>query len=413
MNFYESSMSLDRKSRQKLRKSQILVGKPLAFDCYDEQGVLLFRKGLVIDSERTLERIIERGLFASLEQSALNTSQPASAGSKDFLIGTWSEENADAPPTPFQYFNDLNLRLKQLFTHINAQTTAKRETASLDFTEHVGRIADQVQLLCKIDADAAIGLLHLDQRNHYTIVHPLHRAIACHLVGKRHGFSEGESRRIICAALTCDVSTLDFQEQLNHQLAPLSPAQQTMLRNHPHDSARLLRELQVTDEDWITAVGQHHETLNEAGYPGRIPHNEVTAWSRLITLTDCYTAMITPRRYKQSFTSKHAMRTLFLTRGSIVDEHFTILFVKALGLYPPGTFVKLTNGETAIVIRSGKDSKAPLVKSVIGPRGAPLNTPYLRDTQVKEFAISDVVERDDKIEIDLHQLWDYTGRIEQ
>ncbi|WNV06718.1 hypothetical protein RP726_10015 [Candidatus Methylospira mobilis] len=397
-------MSLDKKSKQKLSKSQFLVGKPIEFDCFDEQGVLLFRKGLVIDSARTLEHILERGLFAQIGQPSQNTSQPAASESRRLLLGKWSEADGDADPSPFQYFSGLNRQLKQLYSDICAESGAD----GLDFASRVGRIAGQVQSLCEVDSNAAIGLLHLDQRNRYTVFHPLHRSVVCNLVGKRYGYSEEECKRIICAALTCDLSTLELQEKLNNQVAPLSPEQQASLRNHPGDSVRLLRELGVTDEEWITAVNQHHETLCQSGYPGGIHRDEVTVWSRLIKLSDSYTAMITPRRYKQAITSQHAMRTLFLARGSQVDEHLTILFVKALGVFPPGAFVKLANGETAVVVRRGKDSKAPMVKSVVGPRGAPLNRPCLRDTQIKQFEIRGVVERDGVADIDLNQLWDYT-----
>jgi HD-GYP domain-containing protein (c-di-GMP phosphodiesterase class II) len=411
-------MSLDKKSKQKLSKSQIRIGEAIAFDCFDEYGALLFRKGLVIDSERTLERILDRGLFAVMEPTPdspgkIVANAPAASKSKKLLIGSWSEADANVPSSPFQYFNDLNAHLKQLFSKIDGRMNAESETAGLDFTERVGRIADHVQSLCEIDANAAIGLLHFDRRDRYTIFHPLHRSVVCNLVGKKYGLSDGERKRIICAALTCDLSTLELQEQLNNQVAPLSPEQQATIRNHPSDSAKLLRELGITDEEWLTAVEQHHETLCESGYPGGIRRDEVTVWSRLITLSDSYTAMITPRRYKQAISSQHAMRTLFLARGSMVDEHLTVYFVKTLGVYPPGAFVKLTNGETAVVIRRSEDSKAPLVKSVIGPRGASINKPCLRDTQIKEFAIKDVVERDSIIEIDLNQLWDYTGGSEQ
>jgi len=397
-------MSLDKKIKQKLSKSQFQIGKPIEFDCFDEQGVLLFRKGLVIDSERTLERILERGLFARIGPPLHNTSQPAASESRRLLLGKWSEADGDARPSPFQSYSGLNLQLKQLYSDMGAEAGAD----GLDFTSRVGLIAGQVQSLCEADSNAAIGLLHLEQRNRYTVFHPLHRSVVCNLVGKRYGYSEEECKRIICAALTCDLSTLDLQEQLNNQVAPLSPEQQASLRNHPGDSVRILRELGVTDEEWITAVNQHHETLCESGYPGGIHRDEVTVWSRLLKLSDCYTAMVTPRRYKQAITSQHAMRTLFLARGSQVDERLTILFVKALGVYPPGAFVKLANGETAVVVRRGKDSKAPMVKSVVGPRGAPLNRPCLRDTQVKQFEIQCVVERDGAVEVDLNQLWDYT-----
>jgi hypothetical protein len=101
------------------------------------------------------------------------------------------------------------------------------------------------------------------------------------------------------------------------------------------------------------------------------------------------------------------MRDIFLRRGSELDAELAVFIVKELGVYPPGAFVKLQSGELAIVIHRGNNPKAPAVKALVGPRGAPFDKPMLRKTEIREHEILDVVERDTIVTIDLHKLWGY------
>jgi hypothetical protein len=62
--------------------------------------------------------------------------------------------------------------------------------------------------------------------------------------------------------------------------------------------------------------------------------------------------------------------------------------IKAIGIYPPGCWVGLCNGELGIVLKRGEKAHCPLVAALVGPNGLPLATPRLRDTQIKLYGIS-------------------------
>ena len=366
---------------------QIWIGEPVEYDCYSSTGMLLLKKGFTISSKQTLERLIENGLYAAIEETEI--------------------PHNDVPTSPFQYFDELKSHLSSVFTE------ARKESSGIGFTEQVETVAYYVQKMCLFDANAAIGLVHLDRNDRYIIFHPLHRSILCELVGKRYGFAEEVRKRIICAALTCDLSIINLQQELAEQKSPLTPVQQKHIQNHPTESVNLLRKLGVADEEWLTSVSQHHETLGGTGYPGKIPKTEFMMWSKLISLADSYTAMITPNPYRKNNSSKDAMRFILMKRDQIFDPQLTIMLVKELGVYPPGTFVKLVNCETAIVVSRTENSTAPMVKTVVGSRGAPLGNPLLRNTQSAGFRIHDILLGEDVVNgqdviTDPYKLWDYS-----
>jgi len=379
-------------ARTRLDERQIRVNEPLPCDCYDAHGVLLLKQGLVITSTRQVEFLIDRGLFAL---------QPDIAG------GLIEEGAGSAGSTPFQLLNDYNNRLKQIFKGLLQEMDRLPEDQG--FVERILRLSEQVKDLCDIDSDAIIGAIHLDSVGRYTIVHPVYRAIVSELLARRLNIADEERRTIVAAALTCDLGMIKLQERLFRETESLSPDQREAVRIHPIDTANLLRDLGVTDRVWLDAVLQHHELQSGRGYPGGLAGIEVTVGARIVAMADIYTAMITPRAYRKALLSKIDIRDVFLRRGTEIDADLATLFVNEIGIYPPGSFVQLRNGETAIVIRRGATPKTPTVKSVMGPRGAPFEKPVMRDSSAQEYEIHDVVARDPIIRFSIHTLWDYTG----
>ena len=366
------------------------MGCPVPFDCYDSQGHLLLKKGLIVDSQRQVDFLLERGLYSIDNPAARAT-----------------ELSVDRPPTPFQLLGDYNNRLKQLFVAVYADQTEDRGSEAGTFPERLLHLAKDLQQLCRVDADALLGAIHLDSSGRYAIVHPLYRAVICELLAARKGLPEADRQRIMAAALTCDLSMLKLQDDLSRQTGPLQPDQKQALTTHPLETAKLLSSLGVVDAEWKSAVAQHHELLNGQGYPQGLLSADVSWWARILKLADMYTAMVSPKTYRKASLSKTAMRDIFLKRGSEIDEELAVFIVKELGVYPPGAFVKLQSGELAIVINRGSNPKAPTVKVVVGPRGAPFDKPMLRKTDIREYEILDVVERDAIVVLDLHKLWGY------
>lgn len=61
--------------------------------------------------------------------------------------------------------------------------------------------------------------------------------------------------------------------------------------------------------------------------------------------------------------------------------------IKEFGIYPPGSFVKLQSGETAVVLRRGQRADTPLVACLTSRAGDPLLDPLRRDTAQPGFGV--------------------------
>lgn len=74
---------------------------------------------------------------------------------------------------------------------------------------------------------------------------------------------------------------------------------------------------------------------------------------------------------------------------------------------PLGVFVKLANGETAIVIQRGAAANTPLVSSILNKNCDALSIPARRDTSLPMYAITSVVEEDTvRVQVSVDALYD-------
>ncbi len=368
----------------RINLSDIKVGEPIAWDCFDAAGTLLLRKGVIVSSERQIEGLVTRGLFVTQKQALPEIVTPRPA----------------EKPSPFHIIEDFKRRVRAIFEGIvTGQGT--------EIPERIMKLCKDIQAVCDLDADAALGVLHLDTESRYTVVHPLHVCILAELIGRKKGMAPEARQTMLAAALTSNVAMIELQEQLQKQDGPLSEEQQAEIRLHPLNAVDLLLASGAKDDFWIAYVLHHHEKLDGSGYPGAMKGETIPLAIRIISLADTYSAMVTPRVYRAQILARDALRDIFLKRGGEMDAELAQAFIKELGVFPPGTFVKLQNGEVGIVSRRGDNAMKPIVQSVIGPRGAPLPHCIKRDSADPDYAIREMVARDRAAKLDVHRMWGY------
>jgi hypothetical protein len=181
-----------------------------------------------------------------------------------------------------------------------------------------------------------------------------------------------------------NLSIVDLQSRQGGAALPATPALREMVDRHCEDSAALLRKAGVEDEDWLRAVEQHHPPTG-----GGAPPDAPGELAQLLRLVDGYTTRITDRPDTIIASPALAAKDLFAQHAK---DPLALALVKELGVYPPGTFVRIASGETAVVLRRGDAANKPLVACVTNKRGDALQQPIRRDTGLlADHAITAVV----------------------
>ena len=168
----------------------------------------------------------------------------------------------------------------------------------------------------------------------------------------------------------------------------------------------MLQASGLDDREWLDMVLQHHERDDSSGYPFGIDSKVIHPGSKIISLADSYLAMISDRPYRGSVNPKAALKEIYKLASK--DEQSSFLaFINTLGVFPPGTFVKLENDEIAIVTaHSEKDSLKCRVISICDKNELPLKAPIARNTGSTGCAIRSTYEFEKKPVLDIRRLSD-------
>jgi HD-GYP domain-containing protein (c-di-GMP phosphodiesterase class II) len=353
--------------RRRILAAELEIGSVMPWDAYDERGRLLLKKGLVIDRNSQIEALIERGLFIEAEPEA--------------------QAQAHAPEVFEATAVSIILQVRQ-----RLELLCTPGAPTQDFTQQIMGLCRLIAQACRLNQDAALAMALLEHDGRYSIRHSVDAAIACHVVGTSFGFNEAQLTSTVAAALTMNATTLQLQDVLQGQKEPLTDNQRETIQRHPTSSAAWLRGVGVTNEVWVQAVLCHHEAIDGTGYPQGRRGDDIPLEAQIVSLADVYCARISGRQYRKGLRPNAALRALFLDQGKKVSEGLIARFIKAVGVFPPGTPVRLENGELAVVVQRGENAGKPQVCSIIGPRGMPFAMPIRRDTGRPTYGVREVVE---------------------
>ena len=217
----------------------------------------------------------------------------------------------------------------------------------------------------------------------YGVTHSMTCAVIVDLAGRWLDWSPLQLTSAVNAALSMNVGMANRQDKLAQQSEALTSEQRDQIGRHPVASVDMLRQAGVDDEDWLYAVLHHHTGQSESDSDTVHPAAKL---AELIRRIDVYTAKLSRRASRSATSPAIAARDALLDPQGLPD-HVGVTLLRVLGLYPPGTWVSLANGELAVVIRRGAKAHTPLVASVRTRDGGYLKQPTRRETERREYRI--------------------------
>ena len=356
---------------------RLQLGAPLPFNVRDADHTLLLAHGHRIETQEQLDAIVRRGALVDIAE-----------------LQTPRDEILKAP-------REL---LPQLWSHALKQLGQTLVSAvGINFKDTLAHAVTPVQTLVERDPDLAIFQVLRNGAGSdvdYGAQRSLKTAITSLLVAQRLGWEPDEAERAFKVALTMNLSMLELQGQLAHQVSPPRADQRHALQTHPMRSVRMLELAGVSDALWLEAVLQHHEDEAGNGYPSG--GTEVSELASLVRRSDIYTSKLASRSTREAIAADLAGRQMFMQDPG---HPMTAALVKEFGIYPPGCHVRLASGELAVVVARGPSITAPIVACLTNASGAPLPVPVRRDTTLRAHAVVGVVgEGSVKVKMPLDRL---------
>ena len=160
---------------------------------------------------------------------------------------------------------------------------------------------------------------------------------------------------------------------------------------HPRVGAEILQRLALDDPSPMLVAYEHHMTPNGGGFPEHPADYVAHPYSRMVAVANRFENLTHPADDTEPMTPDRAIVEVLREAGKTLDPFFARAFAGALGVFPIGSVVRLSDQTVGVVIRSGDDLLAPVVRLLFDARGFELSERQEVDLAAGSTRIVEVV----------------------
>ncbi|MBI5256551.1 MAG: DUF3391 domain-containing protein [Burkholderiales bacterium] len=200
------------------------------------------------------------------------------------------------------------------------------------------------------DPNAAVMLMVAQSHQRSDAAHALSVMTMALLMAQQLGIDNDEAKLIAMGAMLHDVgkatlplSILRKTERNRHEEA--------VYRQHPRRGHDRLSGLGVdVPPPVLDAVLHHHEQVGGAGFPDGLSGADIRLAARITAIADRFDVLTNPIDPARSMSPFEALAQMWARDRGALDEALLQHFIASLGIYPPGTLVRLNDGRSGVVV---------------------------------------------------------------
>jgi hypothetical protein len=371
--------------------AMLAVGQPLPVDVWSESGQLLLRKGQPVVSEehrdklhahnasstpadalawqRSYERMVHELLSRGVDvQEVSRAPMPSEILASDYIVG--------------QQLNGGWLDLQEVLRGILYQGGL-----AINPLERLAGIETKALAFLKADVDDSLFSLFqalADTSQGYCATHALLCVTVCELTAKKLALPDVQRAALMKSALVMNIGMARDQDSLARQQSAPTAWQRTLIQEHPQRSVEILQGFGFDDPQVLDIVRWHHDPATEEGLEANV------LLRRVLSMADGFIAKLAGRKTRASLSPVKAVKSMVMGAEGI-GLGVGSAMAQAAGFYPPGTYVKLANGETALSVQRGERANTPWVISILDKDGVALGKMPCKETTTPACTIAAAV----------------------
>jgi len=284
----------------------------------------------------------------------------------------------------------------------------KRGTVLID--EVLGRIKKEEKMYSEPIVDFARSLVDAtlvndnamfpdfydtEPSDHYLPLHSMNVSLLSAKIGIWLGLNKSDLMELTLAGFLHDIGMAKM-ERIAGRRGKLGAWDMKKVRRHPQIGMECAKAMRCLNDDGLTAIGKHHR---------RGPRDKFT---QIIGLADIYEAITHPRPYKEAKAPHHAVGEIIDREALSFQPDVIKSFVNNIGIYPIGSWVRLSTKEIGVVIATNKAYPLrPKVSVMFDHSGQRLKEPKAIDfTEESHFYIDGPMDITDKEKLRTEEVWE-------
>ena len=249
-------------------------------------------------------------------------------------------------------------------TYAHALVSVKEVAEKINSERKTGvrklkRIAQNMVDILSEDESVMLGISTIRDYDDYTYTHSVNVAILSLCLGKRIGLSRISLSYLAICGLLHDLGKLNVPKEILNKPGKLTDHEFKEMQKHPIKSVSQIVRMNAPEDlkaKILLPPFEHHLKYDLSGYP-KVQHKQsVSLFGRIITITDVFDALTSPRVYRpEAMSPNRALEIMMKESGKDFDPLLFKVFVNMLGVYPVGTLLRLDTGELGLVVEHESD----------------------------------------------------------
>lgn len=193
-------------------------------------------------------------------------------------------------------------------------------------------------------------------------VHSVNVSVLATLIAKEMKVPPADIKLIGLGCLFHDIGKLEIPTKVTLKTDPLTQAEKSLLQEHVNYGEKIARNAML-DPAALAIVAQHHEYIDGSGYPNKLKQDKISLLAQLVAIINLYDNLCNPVNPALALTPHEALSTLYTQYRSKFNARILQVFIRFMGVYPPGSIISLSDGTIGIVVSvsSGKSLRPTLL----------------------------------------------------
>ena len=233
-------------------------------------------------------------------------------------------------------------------------------------------------------------LLHLlgDKEGEGPQFHALNVMTLAMLLGKVAGLNEAQLAELALGTLAHDIGKAKVPAHILKAKAR-AKHEEEFYRQHGNYGLEMARISDAFGPTALSIIADHHEYLDGSGWPSGKTNAGPAA--RIVALVDRYDRLCSPESpERDALMPAEALARLYRVETARFDPRLLSMLIKLLGVYPPGTLVKLNDESLGLVVSPGKESLKPTIL-IYSPEVDKRDAPTVNLSQVEGLKIEETL----------------------
>lgn len=213
------------------------------------------------------------------------------------------------------------------------------------------------------EKDVVSLLLTLTNKDDYTYQHCVQVGMISYYLALWVGLSEEQALLTGKAGFLHDIGKSKIDEIILNKPGRLTDDEFNFMKSHTTYGFEIIKNSLASHNEISLVALQHHERLDGTGYPNKLTKEMLHPMSRIISVADVYSAMISSRVYQKKRDLLYVLRELHKLSFSELDPQIVHSFIQKMIPNFIGKKLIMQTGEIGqIIMTNPTDVFRPLVR---------------------------------------------------